>query len=142
MNMEKLHEQFIFNQMLVTKDIVQAVCEKHALKDDDTHCIDDLWSYLATLKTPETNDKELDLLVKIARYIMTILHSNACEERIISLINENKTSSRSSLQADNTLSSLLIIKTHIEDVLKWNPSESLIQKAKNATKVYNEQHRR
>ena len=141
-NMEKLHEQFIFYQLLVTEDIVQAVREKYALTDDDTHRIDDLWSYLATLKTPGTNDKELDLLVKVARCIMTIPHSNACEERIFSLINKNKTSSRSSLQADNTLSSLLIVKTHIEDALKWNPSDSLIQMAKKATKVYNEQHRR
>ena len=128
--MEKLHEQFIFYQLLVTEDIVQAVREKHALTDDDTHRIDDLWSYLATLKMFGTNDKELDLLVKVARCIMTIPHSNAYEERIFSLINKNKTSSTSSLQADNTLSSLLIVKTHIEDALKWNPSDSLIQRPK------------
>ena len=73
---------------------------------------------------------------------MTIPHSNASEERIFSLINKNKTPSRrSSLQVDNTLSSLIIVKIHI-DPLQWNPSESLIQKAKKATKVYNEQHRR
>ena len=83
--MEKLHEQFIFYQLLVTEDIVQAVREEHALTDDDTHRIDDLWSYLATLKMFGTNDKELDLLVKVARCIMTIPHSNAYEERIFSL---------------------------------------------------------
>ena len=73
---------------------------------------------------------------------MTIPHSNASEERIFSLIDKEKTPSRSSLQADDTLSSLLIVKMHIEDLLWWNPLESLIQKAKKAIKIYNEQHRR
>ena len=143
--MEKLHEQFISYQLLVTEDIIQAVREKCGLQnEDDVYHIDDLWSYLATLKTPGSNDKEFDLLAKVARCIMTIPHSNASEERIFSLINKNKTPSRSSLQADETLSSLLIIiiKTHIKDPLQWNPSKSLIQKAKKAMKIYNDQHRR
>ena len=106
------------------------------------HHIDDLWSYLATLKIPGTNEREFDLLVKVAQCVMTIPDSNASEERIFSLINKNKTPSQSSLQADNTLSSLIIVKTHIDDPLKWNPSEALLQKAKKTTKTYNEQHRR
>ena len=65
---------------------------------------------------------------------MTIPHSNASEERIFSLIDKEKTPSRSSLQADDMLSSLLIVKMHIKDLLRWNPSESLIQKAKKAIK--------
>ena len=53
---------------------------------------------------------------------MTIPHSNAGEERIFSLINKNNTPTRSSLQIDGTLSSLIIIKTHIDNPLKWEPS--------------------
>ena len=49
---------------------------------------------------------------------MTIPHSNAGEERIFSLINKNNTPTRSSLQIDGTLSSLIIIKTHIDNPLK------------------------
>ena len=124
MNTEKLHGQFISYQLLVTEDVVQAVQKN-----------------LATLKTPGSNDKEFDLLAKVARCIMTIPHSNASKERIFSLINKNKTPSGSLLQADDMLSSLLIVKTHIKDPLRWNPLESLIQKVKRATKVYNEQHR-
>ena len=141
--MEKLHEQFICYQLLVTEDIFQAVCEKCGLQnEDDVHPIDDLWLYLATLKTPGSNDMDFDLLAKVAWCIMMIPHSNASEERIFSLIHKEKTPSRSSLQADDTLSSLLIVKMHIEDLLRWNPSESLIQKAKKAIKyTYNEQHR-
>ena len=67
MNMEKLHEQFIRYQLLVTEDIFQAVCEKCGLQnEDDVHRIDDLWSYLATLKTPGSNDMKFDLLAKVA----------------------------------------------------------------------------
>jgi len=42
------------------------------------------------------------------------------KDEFFSLINKNKTPSRSSLQAENTLSSLLIFKTHVEDPLKWS----------------------
>ena len=116
MNMEKLNEQFICYQLLVTEDIFQAVSETCGLQnEDDVHHIDDLWLYPATLKTPGSNDKDFDLLAKVTRCIMTIPHSNADEERIFSMINKNKTPSRSSLQDDDMLSSLFIIKTHIED---------------------------
>lgn len=143
MNIEKLNDQFIAYQLLVTEEVIRAVREKSGLQnEEDVNRIDDLWLYLATLKIPGTNEREFDLLVKVAQCVMTIPHSNASEERIFSLINKNKTPSRSSLQADNTLSSLIIVKTHIEDPLKWNPSETLLQKAKKATKTYNEQHRR
>ena len=97
--MEKLDGQFISYQLLVTEDVVQAVRKN-----------------LATLKT-SGNDKEFDLLAKVTRCIMTIPHSNASKERILSLINKNNTPSRSSLQADDTLSSLFIVKMHIEDPL-------------------------
>jgi len=143
MNMEELHDQFISYQLLVTDDVIQIVREMSGLQnEEDVHRIDDLWSYLGSIKVPGTNKQEFDLLVKVAQCVMTIPHSNASEERIFSLINKNKTPSRSSLQAENTLSSLLIIKTHIEDPLKWNPTEQVIQKAKKATKTYNEHHKR
>ena len=114
--MKKFHEQFICYQLLVTEDIFQAVSETCGLQnEDDVYHIDDLWLYPATLKTPGSNDKDFDLLAKVTRCIMMIPHSNANEERIFSMINKNKTPSRSSLQDDDMLSSLFIIKTHIED---------------------------
>ena len=33
-----------------------------------------------------------------------------------------------------TLSSIIIVKTHIENPLQWNPTESLLQAAKKATR--------
>ena len=76
--MKKFHEQFICYQLLVTEDIFQAVSETCGLQnEDDVHRIDDLWSYPATLKTSGSNDKDLDLLAKVAWCIMTIPHPNA-----------------------------------------------------------------
>lgn len=70
-----------------------------------------------------------------------MLHSNAGEERIFSLINKNKTPSRSSLSLEGTLSSLITVKTHIEEPLKWQPSEELLKKAKQSTAAYNQLHK-
>ena len=70
--------------------------------------------------------------------LMTIPHSNAGEERIFSLINKNKTTSRSCLQLEGTLSSLIIVKTHISNSLTWQPTEAMLEKAK-ATRAYNQQ---
>lgn len=45
------------------------------------------------------------------------------DERIFSLINKNKTSSRSSLRLDATLSALVIVKTHIENPVSRHKSD-------------------
>ena len=89
------------------------------------------------MKKPGTNSNKFDLLFKVAEVVMTIPHSNAAEERIFSLINKNKTPTRSSLNADGTLSSLIVVKTHLDNPVEWQPSATLIDKAKRATKSYN-----
>ena len=60
-------------------------------------------------------------LFRVAELIMTIPHLNAGEEHIFSFINKNIIPSRSSLDINGTLSSLVTIKTHIKDLLKWEP---------------------
>ena len=75
-----------------------------SLKDDPDggHCnVDKLWGYLKDMKKPGTSICEFDLLFEVANVVLTILHSNAGEERVFSLINKNKTSSRSSLSYGN-----------------------------------------
>ena len=139
--MNSLQEQFLNYQLLEAEDISKQVKESAGLDDDDPHRIDVLWGYLRNIKVPGTNTLEFDLLFKVAQTVMTIPHSNAGEERVFSLINKNKTPSRSSLQADGSLSSLMVIKTHIEDPLLWKPSKGIIDKAKRVTKLYNEKHR-
>ena len=67
---------------------------------------------------------------------MTIPHSNAGEDRIFSLINKNNTPTRSSLQIDGTLSSLIIIKTHIDNLELSLKRRSMLQ-----GNNYNYQHK-
>ena len=68
---------------------------------------------------------------------LTIPHSNASEERIFSYISKCKTPSRSSLHLDGSLSSIMVLKTHISDLLEWKPTKEVLEKAKEATSQYN-----
>ena len=140
--MDKLSEQFLTYQLLVGEEIPTSVKESAGLEPEDPYPVDVLWTYLKDVKKPGTRECEFDLLFKVAEAIMTIPHSNAGEERIFSLINKNKTPSRSSLNLDGSLSSLITVKTHIETPLQWKPSASVLENAKKATKFYNDQHKK
>ena len=138
LNKDLVNDQFLSYQLMSDRDIPPSFIGGC----DDSSCnVDKLWGFLKDFKKPGTNTCEFDLLFKVANVIITIPHSNAGEESIFSLINKNKTSSRSSLGLDGTLSSLITVKTHIEEPLKWEPSEELITKAKQATLSYNQQHK-
>ena len=107
---------------------------------DPFYYVDAFWGYLKTVRKPGSTEYEFDILYQVAEIVLTIPHSNAGEERIFSYISKNKTPSRSSLDIKGTLSSLTLIKTHIENPLEWKPSDELLQKAKKATKTYNDKH--
>lgn len=140
LNMDKLNDQFLAYQLLTDEDIPQSLKELSCRSADGCHQIDILWGYLRTIKKPGSSILEFDLLFQVAELIMTIPHSNAGEERIFSLINKNKTPSRSSLELTGTLSSIIVAKTHIDNPLEWKPTQSLIEKAKKATRLYNLKH--
>ncbi len=105
-NIDKLNEEFVDYQLLSSNDIPSSI-KKSA----------NLWGYLRGVKEPGTSQTKFGLLFRVAKVVMTIPHSNAGEERIFSLINKNKTPSRSSLKIGGTLSSLIFVKTHISDPL-------------------------
>ena len=77
------------NYMILAEKIPKAVKENVNLTSKDPYCIDVLWGYLRSLKTPGTANCDYDLLFKVAE---TIPHSNAGEKQIFSLINKNKLS--------------------------------------------------
>ena len=140
--MDKLNDQYLSYQILVDEDIPNSVKESTGLDAEHPYRVDVLWHYLKDVKKPGTTEHQFDLLFRVAEVIMTIPHSNAGEERIFSLINKNKTPSRSSLGLDGTLSSLITVKTYIVKPLEWKPSTSVLENAKKATRTYNIQHRR
>ena len=142
LDMEKLSEQFLTYQLLLEEDIPTSVKESVGLEPEDPFRVDVLWTYLKSIKKPGSHEHEFDLLFRVAEAVMTIPHSNAGEERIFSLINKNETPTQSSMNLDGSLSSLITVKTHIEQPLEWKPSPSVLEHAKKATKVYNDQHRK
>lgn len=144
-NMDKLNEQFICYQTIDENDIPETIKASCCISDDENGKLcrmDVMWSYLKGFKVPGTNEPMLDLLFKVAEVILTIPHSNAGEERIFSYINKNKTPSRSSLSLTGTLSSIITVKTHINNPLCWKPCERLLVSAKRATVEYNKQHQK
>ena len=140
-NIDKLNEEFIDYQLLSSNDIPSSIKKSANLCEEDPHRIDILWGYVRGVKEPGTSQTKFELLFRVAEVVMTIPHSNAGEERIFFLINKNKTPSGSSLKIEGTLSSLILVKTHISDPLTWNSSEAMLEKAKRATRAYNQEHR-
>jgi len=95
-NLDQLQEQFLNYQLLSEAEIPKEAKANIDVSEEHPYHIDILWGILRGAKKPGTNSFEFDLLFKVAEAIMTIPHSNAGEERIFSLINKIKTSSRSS----------------------------------------------
>jgi hypothetical protein len=137
-NRDNLNEQFLQYQFMSINDVPENLKEACHYTDDDHPCrIDALWSYLRTVNTPGTKIPQFDLLFRVAETILTIPHSNASEERIFSYISKCKTPSRSSIHLDGSLSSIMVLKTHISDPLEWKPTKEVLEKAKGATWQYN-----
>ena len=121
-------------------DLPQVIQDTSASNEYGNCPVDILWDFFRGIKTPGTASFQYDLLFKVAEMIITIPHSNAAEERIFSMINKNKTSSRSSLSLEGTLSSIMIVKTYIDDPLAWKPPQDLLTKAKKETMGKNRKH--
>ena len=96
------------------------------------------WGYLKGVKKPGTSELAFGLLFSVAEVVMSIPHSNAGEEKIFSFVNKNKTPSRSLLKLEGTLSSS---KPIIRYPLTWKSCRVIIEKAKLATRTYNEEHK-
>ena len=126
MNLDQLQEQFLNYQLLSSEAEIPREAKAH-INDSEEHP-DLLWGFLRGVKKTGTNLIEFDLLFKVAEAVMTIPHSNAGEERIFSLINKNKTPTRSSLKLDGTLSSLVAVKTHIDNPLSGNRRRFFLKK--------------
>lgn len=103
------------------------------------HRMDIIWGYIASMKNNDSSES----LSKVAKLLLVIPHSNAGEERIFSLIRQNKTRSRSSLQSNGTLSSIIQVKlANNQTCIAWEPAKDLLMSSKTATMEYNTMHKR
>ena len=100
------------------------------------HRMDVLWSYLGTVKDIVTGQLRFSRLAKIAKLVLTIPHSNVDEERVFSLVRQNKTDFRSSLSLDGTLASILTVNMSSEEpCYKFEPAPEVIMQSKSSKKV-------
>ena len=99
--------------------------------------MDTLWAYLSTVKDGVSGLPTFSLLSKVAKLVLTLPHSNADEERVFSLIRQNKTDFRNSLALDGTLSSILTVKMSCQEpCYKFEPTADVIKKSKKAMWEY------
>ena len=95
--------------------------------------MDIIWGYL----------RERSPLSSVALGVLTIPHSNAAEERALSMIKKNKTTFCSSLDLKTSLKSIMIIKINtLEDLVPCYRTKlpiELFKKCKTACKDYKKQ---
>lgn len=115
-------------------------------KEDDSkkvYRIDVLWWFLHELKLPGTSISRFKHLFKLAKVVLTVVHSNAVEESLFSRVRKNLTAYRSSLSLDGSLSSIITFQMNREDgeqCFEYSPSNDVLDKAKKVTWEYNKEH--
>lgn len=148
-DMDRLQEEFTDYQLIEISAIPDMIWKEAVVYNEDTevrneqyHRMDVVWGYLSGMKNLDGSLK-FGLLLSVARLVLVIPHSNAGEERVFSLIKQNKTPSRSSLHVNGTLSSMIQVKlANTDSCVKWEPSKDVLKTAKGATKQYNTMHKK
>ena len=59
------------------------------------------------MKIPGTNKSKFENLFKLAKVLLSVVHSNAEEKSLLSRVRKNLASQRASLQLDDTLSIII-----------------------------------
>ena len=124
--MEQLGEEVNDLSVMEENEISNAVM-KATGNGDSKLKPDIIWSHMSSMKRPD-GQKRFPKLSRITFLVLTILHSNA-EERVFSMVRQNKTSFRPNLDEQETLESIMTIKMEIGNqplpkggILKFPPS--------------------
>lgn len=146
--LDLLSEEFTSYQLLDEKSIPRNIWDAALVHEDDDdstgstryYRMDVIWNYLSSVRLPD-GSLCFPRLLKIAKLVLVIPHSNAEEERLLSLVRKNKTAFRLTLDPKGTLSSILTIKlANNEPAHKFEPTKELLKEAKSATSKYNKAH--
>lgn len=141
--LDQVFHEFVEYQLLRKEDIPETVwmTAKAGGEGETFVCMDVVWNYLRTKKTPDGCHLQFSNLSRIALLVLAIPHSNAQEERVFSLIKLNKTPQRSNLDLEQTLSSIITIKMQeVEPCYNFEPTSDMLKQAKKATWEYNKEH--
>ena len=101
---------------------------------------------LQEMRSSVGNNYRFHNLFEVAKIVLITPHSNAVIERVYSLVNKNKPegSERNRLDIEGSVSSILAVKLNRPEssfkCYTYIPSEALREKAKRATKKYNDAH--
>ena len=148
--LEKLNEEYLDYQALTCDSIPQTVWDSALCYEADEsertsfYRMDITRGYLSELEIPGMNTKRFCMLVKVAKVVLTIPHSNAGEERVFSMIRKIKRDDRGRMNLQGTLSSLLTVKMNMPETKEcpcylFDPPTDVLQKSKKATSFYNKQ---
>ena len=100
--------------------------------------MDLIWGQIAIICNVD-GSKRFSNLFKLAMLILCIPHRNAGEERVFNLIKLNKTPTRSCLDPNGTLSSIVTIKlANGDSCFSWEPPKNVLKASKSAATKYNE----
>ena len=140
---DKLGEELIEYQLLDDSEIPESVWKSATIQEDESvtsYGMDVIWHYLANLKAVDGSYRFGGIL-KVAKLVLIMLHSNPEEERIFSMTRKNKTSFRPNLDPNGALSSILTIKlVNDKPAPAFQPPITMVKKAKSATWGYNKLH--
>ena len=133
-----LTEEFNEYQLLRDSDIPDHVMESCKTDRGDLK-LDSLWSFIRQMNDHTENAL---LFPRVYRFILTIPHSNAGEERVFSIVRKNKTCFRPWLDPEETLVSIVAVKLTMESesVETFNISQEVLTVAKSATYKYKMSH--
>ena len=127
-----MQEKLLLYQLLSFDDIPDDTKElcNFGSKFEHPKRIDIPWGHLKDVKVKRTTQLQFDLLFRVVETVLTpMLEKNKSSHTF-----EKMTPSRSSLQLDRTLSSLVVLKTHIDNPVAWKPPQYVIEQAKKATR--------
>ena len=134
----EMEEEFVQLAVIDLNVFPPSVLEETTIKvdkEDDSQKVyrpDVLWWYLHELKIPGTSISSFKHLLKFAKLLLTVVHSNAVEESLFSRVRKNLTAYRSSLFLDGSLSSIITFQMIREGgkCLEYCPRNNVLQKAK------------
>ena len=107
-------DEFVDYQLLKSTDILDdtwKVANVQVEKEEmQTVRPDAIWNFLVSMKSADGCRPRFANLAKVAKLVLVRLHSNAGEERLFSVVRLNKTSYRSAVSLDGTLSRIMTVK--------------------------------
>ena len=123
---------------MVKVNVPQHICDETFVKDtsqSDHYRMDTVWGYL---------QQKFPLLSEITLAILVVLHSNAGNQRVFSLMRKSKTEFGSRLDLSKSLNSVMRVKMSLPEEIqpydRWKPDKELLKKYKSAYKEYNRVH--